>query len=228
MRTSAAKEWFRYQSRFLQNIFIFQKGYFSHLQLYIHQGVSAVGAFYELLSQSSLSVLHPEENKPVAPVELCPILKTLYKILITRWFPNWTKKIWIPAFIYKVGRVRYAPKCVQVPCVPLTTLLNKQSMKSNTKFVAYFGIQGAVFACNSASAEGWNLKWSAGTHWDCTEPCFLQAFTSQPAMNVLQILWSSNWGTYDYTHRSNCQMKHATETYWFLWWINCALPSTVL
>ncbi|RVW16464.1 putative glycerol-3-phosphate dehydrogenase [NAD(+)] 1, cytosolic [Vitis vinifera] len=48
------------------------------------QGVSAVGAFYELLSQSSLSVLHPEENKPVAPVELCPILKTLYRILITR------------------------------------------------------------------------------------------------------------------------------------------------
>ncbi|TXG70294.1 hypothetical protein EZV62_005229 [Acer yangbiense] len=48
------------------------------------QGVSAVGAFYELLSQSSLSVLHPGENKPVAPVELCPILKILYKILISR------------------------------------------------------------------------------------------------------------------------------------------------
>ncbi|GKU89802.1 hypothetical protein SLEP1_g3893 [Rubroshorea leprosula] len=48
------------------------------------QGVSAVGAFYELLSQSSLSVLHPGEKKPVAPVELCPILKTLYKILISR------------------------------------------------------------------------------------------------------------------------------------------------
>jgi glycerol-3-phosphate dehydrogenase (NAD+) len=48
------------------------------------QGVSAVGAFYELLSQSSLSVLHPDEKKPVAPVELCPILKTLYKILIIR------------------------------------------------------------------------------------------------------------------------------------------------
>ncbi|XP_039146135.1 probable glycerol-3-phosphate dehydrogenase [NAD(+)] 1, cytosolic [Dioscorea cayenensis subsp. rotundata] len=48
------------------------------------QGVSAVGAFYELLSQSSLSILHPDENKPVAPVELCPILKTLYKILIKR------------------------------------------------------------------------------------------------------------------------------------------------
>lgn len=44
-----------------------------------------MGAFYELLSQSSLSVLHPEENKPVAPVELCPILKTLYRILITRY-----------------------------------------------------------------------------------------------------------------------------------------------
>ncbi|XP_078159008.1 6-phosphogluconate dehydrogenase family protein [Carex rostrata] len=48
------------------------------------QGVSAIGAFYELLSQPSLSVLHPEENKPVAPAELCPILKRLYKILIKR------------------------------------------------------------------------------------------------------------------------------------------------
>ena len=42
-------------------------------------------AFFELLSQSSISVLHPEENKPVAPVELCPILKMLYRILITRY-----------------------------------------------------------------------------------------------------------------------------------------------
>ncbi|RWR74729.1 putative glycerol-3-phosphate dehydrogenase NAD+ 1, cytosolic [Cinnamomum micranthum f. kanehirae] len=50
------------------------------------QGVSAVGAFYELLSQASLNVLHPGENKLVTPVELCPILKTLYKILITREF----------------------------------------------------------------------------------------------------------------------------------------------
>ncbi|XP_031397209.1 LOW QUALITY PROTEIN: probable glycerol-3-phosphate dehydrogenase [NAD(+)] 1, cytosolic [Punica granatum] len=48
------------------------------------QGVSAIEAFYELLSQFCLSVLHPEENKPVAPVELCPILKTLYNILIKR------------------------------------------------------------------------------------------------------------------------------------------------
>ncbi|KAG1338549.1 Glycerol-3-phosphate dehydrogenase [NAD(+)] GPDHC1, cytosolic [Cocos nucifera] len=48
------------------------------------QGVSAVDAFYELLSQPSLSVLHFEENKPVAPVELCPILKTLHRILIKR------------------------------------------------------------------------------------------------------------------------------------------------
>ncbi|KAI5682819.1 hypothetical protein M9H77_04047 [Catharanthus roseus] len=48
------------------------------------QGVSAVGAFYQLLSQSSLNVLHPNDKNPVAPVELCPILKTLYKILITR------------------------------------------------------------------------------------------------------------------------------------------------
>ncbi|TYH67751.1 hypothetical protein ES332_D06G209600v1 [Gossypium tomentosum] len=51
------------------------------------QGVSAVKGFYELLSQSSLSVQHPEENKPVAPVEFCPILKMLYKVLITREFP---------------------------------------------------------------------------------------------------------------------------------------------
>lgn len=51
------------------------------------QGVSAVKAFYELLSESCLSVLHPEEKKPVAPVELCPILKKLYKILILRDFP---------------------------------------------------------------------------------------------------------------------------------------------
>lgn len=48
------------------------------------QGVSAVGAFYELLSHSSLSFMHPDGNKPIAPVELCPILKTLYRILITR------------------------------------------------------------------------------------------------------------------------------------------------
>ncbi|CAL1385718.1 unnamed protein product [Linum trigynum] len=48
------------------------------------QGVSAVGAFYELLSQPSLSMLHPGVKKPVAPVELCPILKTLYTILISR------------------------------------------------------------------------------------------------------------------------------------------------
>lgn len=55
------------------------------LSIFSPQGVSAVGAFYELLSQSSLSILHPDENKPVAPVELCPILKTLYKILIKRF-----------------------------------------------------------------------------------------------------------------------------------------------
>ncbi|OEL37815.1 putative glycerol-3-phosphate dehydrogenase [NAD(+)] 2, cytosolic [Dichanthelium oligosanthes] len=51
-------------------------------------GVSAVNAFYELLSQGSLCVMHPETKKPVAPVELCPILKTLYKILIKRDLPT--------------------------------------------------------------------------------------------------------------------------------------------
>ncbi|KAG9130065.1 hypothetical protein Leryth_012821 [Lithospermum erythrorhizon] len=53
------------------------------------QGVSAVAAFYELLSQFSLSVLHPGVKKAVAPVELCPILKTLYKILIKREQETW-------------------------------------------------------------------------------------------------------------------------------------------
>ncbi|BAB86423.1 glycerol-3-phosphate dehydrogenase-like protein [Oryza sativa Japonica Group] len=51
------------------------------------QGVSAVNAFYELLSQDSLSVMHPEANRSVAPVEMCPILKALYKILIKRELP---------------------------------------------------------------------------------------------------------------------------------------------
>jgi hypothetical protein len=31
--------------------------------------------------------MHPELNKPVAPVELCPILRALYKILIQRNAP---------------------------------------------------------------------------------------------------------------------------------------------
>ncbi|KAI3799528.1 hypothetical protein L1987_34827 [Smallanthus sonchifolius] len=51
---------------------------------YSINGVSAVGAFYELLSQSSLSDGIQMKKKPVAPFELCPILKTLYKILIKR------------------------------------------------------------------------------------------------------------------------------------------------
>lgn len=51
---------------------------------YLFQGVSAVEAFHELLRQPSLSVMHPELNKPVPPVELCPILRALYKILILR------------------------------------------------------------------------------------------------------------------------------------------------
>eukprot|EP00249_Psilotum_nudum_P007172 c20366_g1_i1 orf=205-1653(+) len=48
------------------------------------QGVSAVEAFFQLLSQPSLSVIHPDEERPVPPVELCPILQVLYKILIKR------------------------------------------------------------------------------------------------------------------------------------------------
>lgn len=46
------------------------------------QGVSAVEAFFELLSQPSLSVMHPDEERPVLSVEWCPILQALHKFLI--------------------------------------------------------------------------------------------------------------------------------------------------
>ncbi|RAL53850.1 unnamed protein product [Cuscuta campestris] len=52
------------------------------------QGVSAVKGFYELLSQSSLNIHDSGENRHVAAAELCPILKTLYKILIVREKPT--------------------------------------------------------------------------------------------------------------------------------------------
>jgi len=55
-----------------------------HVAVLSFQGVSAVDAFYELLSQDSLSVMHPEANRSVAPVEMCPILKALHRILIKR------------------------------------------------------------------------------------------------------------------------------------------------
>lgn len=72
--TRAAREFYDYvESRANANLYQFV------------QGVSAVKAFYELLSQSSLNIFHPDENKHVAPVELCPLLKTLYKILIMRY-----------------------------------------------------------------------------------------------------------------------------------------------
>ncbi|KAJ7554386.1 hypothetical protein O6H91_06G138100 [Diphasiastrum complanatum] len=51
------------------------------------QGVSAVEAFHELLRQPSLSVTHPDGIRTVAPVELCPILIILYRILIKRDAP---------------------------------------------------------------------------------------------------------------------------------------------
>lgn len=72
---------------------------FANVTLSILQGVSAVDAFYELLSQPSLNVKHPEEDKHVAPVELCPILKTLYKILIKRFkvFPSR-----IPFYVHRI------------------------------------------------------------------------------------------------------------------------------
>jgi hypothetical protein len=45
--------------------------------------------------------MHPETKKPVAPVELCPILKTLYKILIKRFGCSWTiTVVYIYIYIY--------------------------------------------------------------------------------------------------------------------------------
>ncbi|THU70384.1 hypothetical protein C4D60_Mb08t24410 [Musa balbisiana] len=52
------------------------------------QGVSAVRAFYGLLSQLSSSVLDPERKKHVALAVLCSILETLHKILIKRELPT--------------------------------------------------------------------------------------------------------------------------------------------
>ncbi|KAJ7547595.1 hypothetical protein O6H91_08G093700 [Diphasiastrum complanatum] len=48
------------------------------------QGISAVGAFHELLRQPSITIMHPQLDKYVAPIELCPILITLHQILIER------------------------------------------------------------------------------------------------------------------------------------------------
>lgn len=73
--------------------------------LFTLQGISAVGAFFELLSQPSLSVQHPEENKQVAPAELCPILKRLYRILIKRsvlCFTNMSMVLWAPSTMYSM------------------------------------------------------------------------------------------------------------------------------
>jgi len=54
------------------------------LSFFYIQGISAVEAFHELLRQPSLSVIHPELGTLVRPVELCPILRALYKILIQK------------------------------------------------------------------------------------------------------------------------------------------------
>jgi glycerol-3-phosphate dehydrogenase (NAD+) len=48
------------------------------------QGISAVAAFYELLTHSDTLVEIPETGEKTQPIEQCPILKTLYKILHTR------------------------------------------------------------------------------------------------------------------------------------------------
>lgn len=77
-------------SSFNNDIYIFFSSIFLAYRtmltfIFYLQGVSAVKAFFELLSQSSLGVLHLDENKAVAPVELCPILRMLYSILIKRY-----------------------------------------------------------------------------------------------------------------------------------------------
>lgn len=48
------------------------------------QGVSAVEAFFTVLSQPVFQVPHPLTNELVAPIELCPILQTLHHILHVR------------------------------------------------------------------------------------------------------------------------------------------------
>ncbi|CAI5529389.1 unnamed protein product [Closterium sp. Naga37s-1] len=52
-----------------------------------YKGVSAVAAFYTVLSEPAYKVPHPVTNELVAPIELCPILQTLYHILHVRDLP---------------------------------------------------------------------------------------------------------------------------------------------
>jgi hypothetical protein len=57
-------------------------------------------------------VTHPETKKHVAPVELCPILKTLYKILIKRLECSWIMNF---AFSFM-----YVAITAALICLPLT------------------------------------------------------------------------------------------------------------
>lgn len=84
------------------------------------QGVSAVKAFYELLSHPRLSVLNPEENKNVAPAELCPILNTLYKMLIVRCSIYITSKILVINLIslFSFSHARYDFQGAAIRCHP--------------------------------------------------------------------------------------------------------------
>lgn len=96
------------------------------------QGVSAVEAFYELLCQPSLSVMHPERKKEVVPVELCPILKTLYNILIKREASAEAilqalrdENMYDPRHRIEIASVN---KCsmLQLPCTPKTVQLDRE------------------------------------------------------------------------------------------------------
>ena len=117
--------------------------------LSLFQGVSAVKAFYELLSHPRLSVLSPEENKNVAPAELCPILKTLYKMLIVRC-------------------------SIYITFITLITNFISLFALSHT----CYDFQGAPIRCHPSSLKRRNNEWPSRTYWDCSDPCFLYSITT--------------------------------------------------
>jgi hypothetical protein len=133
----------------------------------IGQGISAVGAFFELLSQPSLSVQHPEENKQVAPAELCPILKRLYRILIKRFVLCiiTTLHIWR---VYSVLE-EWVPQCRRhFSVIHFTAFILLSWLDIDLTYV-----QGAPSKGHSSSPEGRNDEWSSGKDWDGTKPCIL-------------------------------------------------------
>ena len=53
----------------------------------------------------------------------------------------------------------------------------------NVCLVLILDVQGTCITRHSSSIKRWNLERSQGKDWDCTDSCFLQAFSSWPALD---------------------------------------------